>query len=416
MSPEQARGDMDSVDGRTDVWSLGVVLYETLTGRPPFEGKNYHALLRAIVETRPVPITEIGVTEPALWRVLEKALARDLADRYPDMRAFGRALAKWALAKNIQADSTGAALAVVWGEGGRVSAASSSGLLELRSLETLEEISVPVFPPPRPKEEPPDRRMLYLVGGGALAVGATVAAVAYVMSRAATSPHAERTPGEIATAAPAASSALPPAPPTQASNALAARASADTSAAPLPMASASASASAAAVAAPVDMPACVQSLFPPDTFDDKSNLDFLCKQFDPRRGAASLRAEVAKVGLVGRTTTQGMREFAVLGWYEMAVYVMARDKCCPADALEPLDLPLSLGQCPSLTTALDAIGKAAHDKTDLEGPIAQYRDSVVCIVRGLAHNTGVASPYAYGAAPDGGAEVAMKKFATRAMR
>ncbi len=50
MSPEQARGLIDQVDARTDLWATGVVLYEALCGRTPFEGDNYNAIMAAIVE------------------------------------------------------------------------------------------------------------------------------------------------------------------------------------------------------------------------------------------------------------------------------------------------------------------------------------------------------------------------------
>lgn len=81
MSPEQASGD--AVDVRTDIWSLGVVLYEMITGQPPFAGSNIPEMVRAILTDSPTPLSRyIKATNPELESLVERAIAKNVDHRY----------------------------------------------------------------------------------------------------------------------------------------------------------------------------------------------------------------------------------------------------------------------------------------------------------------------------------------------
>ncbi|MCK6510423.1 serine/threonine protein kinase [Myxococcota bacterium] len=91
MSPEQAEGNTRHVDARADIYSLGVLAYELLTGRPPFRGDSFAALLRQHLLDPPPPLAQSCPHQswvPQMEAVFQKVLEKTPADRYAHISAF----------------------------------------------------------------------------------------------------------------------------------------------------------------------------------------------------------------------------------------------------------------------------------------------------------------------------------------
>lgn len=100
MSPEQMKSSRD-VDSRTDVWSLGVILFELVSGRPPFQGETLPELLSAIMLDTPPLLSTLRLdAPPELAQVLTRALQKDRTQRYRSVGELAAALAPFAPARS----------------------------------------------------------------------------------------------------------------------------------------------------------------------------------------------------------------------------------------------------------------------------------------------------------------------------
>ncbi len=102
MAPEQARG-LKQVDARTDLYAVGTLMFESLTGRVPFTGDNFNDLMfKIVLAPRPDPREVRPEIDPTLALIVVKAMAIDPKERFQNSEAFSAALTDWLATQGIQ--------------------------------------------------------------------------------------------------------------------------------------------------------------------------------------------------------------------------------------------------------------------------------------------------------------------------
>lgn len=227
MSPEQMAGRPD-VDGRSDVYSLGVMLYEGASGRPPFEAASLVLLAQLIHAGEAVPLEALAPNLPAgFGAVVRRAMHKDPAARFPDARALEAALEPYEAAGGTTLERTSPSFPAAATPAGR----ASPGLTTAPALHPAPPSTGLTAAPPAP---PSTGRPAKLAAATAVLLAAAVAAVAALRAEPPQQPAPAQSTVPPVVAAPLQPAPLPPVAPSPPPRAEAPAPGADAGASPRP--------------------------------------------------------------------------------------------------------------------------------------------------------------------------------------
>jgi serine/threonine-protein kinase len=202
MSPEQIKG-MANLDARSDLYSVGVSLYELVTGKKPFDGDSQFAIMAAHLEKVPVPPITLDTNLPALLNdVILMSIAKDPEQRFQSAQAFGAALGS--VRESLGMAPLGAAAP-------SVGAASSSAVTApLTMAPAAAAAPPPIVPAPQVVRPKSSKRWLWVSAGALATVLVLVAAIQFGPWKKTSANTAPQPESSVSGAPPAASTTAPP--------------------------------------------------------------------------------------------------------------------------------------------------------------------------------------------------------------
>ena len=189
LSPEQVRGE--DLDGRSDIFSLGVVVYEILSGRRPFDGDTITTLVYQILHVEPPPVSELRAVPPRLEELLRRMLAKDQDDRIATAGEVARELVA------IEGELTEETLSAPAGSGAfeatkllpRRATGAAPAVRSTRGTVPASPETTPSVPPPAPIPAAPPptveakRSRLWIPLAAVLLTAAALAGAWYMLAR-----------------------------------------------------------------------------------------------------------------------------------------------------------------------------------------------------------------------------------------
>jgi hypothetical protein len=464
-SPERERGEGGSQ--ADDTWAVAVTLYFALSGSLPFHGATDVEVRRKIANVPAPPLAVYDVGDDDLQAIVDRALARSREARTSTVAELRRQLEGWgpaaglgvlpplrtgevgdleeevtmihqgggeALRMLIEAATAGLAPAAPPPAAPPPTPAAPAlalhGLVDDASIsdEPSDPFAVPPsradvsappasfkppissLPPPpfrrsadppasvaTPEAQPqaPPRRRWRLPVVLAVVILVGLAAGYYFTSESAPQGPLPADPSAPIATAPAPGTTAPPPPASAPSVAPSASGPVTMAAPPAP-------------AAPIDVTACVKPLFPADSLDASSDFAFVCAEADPIKGGAAVRTQLVRAH---KNMTDGMKEWALLGWYELAAFSVLRAQCCPGAPPQKLpELPRGCTPVPDALGEIAAAARATSEPADpaLKKAVDAYTDDVHCVVR-----AGLATRFGRVGNPQGGEDTTFMRFLGR---